>query len=110
MHIDLSDEQRELRDELRTYFTDLMTPELEAEVSAGGEGGGPLFREAMKKLGSDGWLGIGWPTEYGGQGRSAIEQYIFAEEAQRSGFPLPFLTISTVGPTLQKYGMSLIHI
>lgn len=104
MHIDLSDEQRELRDELRTYFTDLMTPELEAEVSAGGEGGGPLFREAMKKLGSDGWLGIGWPTEYGGQGRSAIEQYIFAEEAQRSGFPLPFLTINTVGPTLQKYG------
>ena len=52
MHIDLNDEQRELRDELRTYFTDLMTAELEAEVSAGGEGGGPLFREAMQKLGA----------------------------------------------------------
>ncbi|MEE8312171.1 MAG: acyl-CoA dehydrogenase family protein [Candidatus Binatia bacterium] len=103
MHIDLNDEQRALRDELRAYFTDLMNPELEQEVTAG-EGGGPLFRKAMKKLGSDGWLGIGWPQEYGGQGRSAIEQYIFAEEAQRSGFPLPFLTINTVGPTLQKYG------
>jgi alkylation response protein AidB-like acyl-CoA dehydrogenase len=64
----------------------------------------PLFRTALLKLGADGWLGIGWPKEYGGQGRSPIEQYIFAEEAQRSGFPLPFLTISTVGPTIQEFG------
>lgn len=103
MQIDFTDEQKALRKELRDYFTALMTPALEAEVSVG-EGGGPLFREAMRKLGADGWLGIGWPKEYGGQGRSTLEQYIFAEEAQRSGFPLPFLTISTVGPTIQEYG------
>jgi hypothetical protein len=103
MFIDLTDEQRALRDELRTYFSGLMTPELEQEVATG-EGGGPLFRSAMRKLGKDGWLGIGWPKEHGGQGRSAVEQYLFAEEAQRSGFPLPFLTISTVGPTIQQYG------
>lgn len=103
MRIDLSDEQRALRDELRAYFEELMTEELTTEVSVG-EGGGPLFRAAMKKLGNDGWLGIGWPKEYGGQGRSKIDQYIFAEEAQRAGFPFPFLTVSTVGPTIQQYG------
>ena len=103
MYIDFSDDQKALRDELRRYFTDLMTPDLEEEVSTG-EGGGPLFRKALRRLGSDGWLGIGWPEEYGGQGRSAVEQYIFSEEAQRSGFPLPFLTINTVGPTIQEYG------
>jgi len=103
MYIDFSDDQKALRDELRGYFTDLMTPDLEEEVATS-EGGGPLFRKALKQLGSDGWLGIGWPEEYGGQGRSPIEQYIFSEEAQRSGFPLPFLTISTVGPTIQEYG------
>ena len=96
-------EQRELRDELRRYFQALMKPALENEIT-GGEGGGPLFRKAMKKLGADGWIGIGWPEEYGGQGRSPVEQYLFAEEAQRSGFPLPFLTISTVGPTIQQFG------
>src|SRR5687767_7256139 len=103
MHIDLTDEQKALRSELRAYFSKLMSPELEAEVSVG-EGGGPLFRAALRKLGADGWLGISWPKEYGGQGRSTTEQYLFAEEAQRSGFPFPFLTISTVGPTIQEYG------
>ena len=103
MHIDLTEEQRRLQHELRRYFADLMTPELEQEVSSG-EGGGPLFRGALKKLGSDGWIGVGWPKTYGGQGRSPLEQYLFADEAQRAGFPFPFLTISTVGPTIQEYG------
>jgi alkylation response protein AidB-like acyl-CoA dehydrogenase len=103
MHVDLTEEQRNLQTELRRYFAELMTPELEREVSVG-EGGGPLFRQALKKLGADGWIGIGWPKEYGGQGRSPIEQYLFADEAQRAGFPFPFLTISTVGPTIQEYG------
>lgn len=103
MYIGLTEEQRRLQRELRDYFGALMTSELEKEVSVG-EGGGPLYRKALRKLGDDGWIGIGWPTEYGGQGRSTIEQYIFADEAQRAGFPFPFLTISTVGPTIQQYG------
>jgi hypothetical protein len=28
-------------------------------------------------MAQDGWLGIGWPKEYGGQGRTPIEQFIF---------------------------------
>jgi alkylation response protein AidB-like acyl-CoA dehydrogenase len=103
MHFDLTAEQRALRDELRRYFDDLMTPELTAEVATS-EGGGPLFRDAMKKMGRDKWLGIGWPTEFGGRGMGPIEQFLFADEAQRAFFPFPFLTISTVGPTLQQYG------
>jgi len=103
MHVDLTSEQRAFRDEMRNYFEKLMTPELVAEV-ASSEGGGPLFRAAMKQMGKDGLLGIGWPREYGGQARSAIEQYLFSDEAQRSGFPLPFLTLNTVGPTLMQFG------
>jgi alkylation response protein AidB-like acyl-CoA dehydrogenase len=103
MHFDLTREQRALRDELRGYFAELMTPELTAEV-ARSEGGGPLFRQAMRKMGSDKWLGIGWPTEYGGRGMGPIEQFLFADESQRAFFPFPFLTISTVGPTIQQYG------
>ena len=104
MYIDLTPELRELRDELRTYFAKLMTPELVAELTAGGEGGGPEYRRAMKKMGKDGWLGIGWPREYGGQDRTPLEQFLFADEVQRVGFPLPFLTLNTVGPTLMAYG------
>jgi alkylation response protein AidB-like acyl-CoA dehydrogenase len=103
LHIALTPEQKAFRDELRTYFEKLMTPALVAEI-AGSEGGGPEFRRAMKQLGRDRLLGIGWPTEYGGQARSAVEQFIFSDEAQRAGFPLPFLTLNTVGPTLMRFG------
>ena len=103
MQVALSDDQVKLRDELRAYFADMMTPDVEAAMS-NGEGGGRLYRELVLKIGSDGWLGIGWPKEYGGQGRSAIEQFIFFDEAQRAGAPVPFLTINTVGPTIMQYG------
>jgi len=103
MHLDYTAEQHALRRQLRDYLAGLMTPELQEECTAG-EGGGPLYRQALRKMGGDGWLGIGWPTEYGGQGRSPIEQFIFSDEVQRAGFPLPFLTINTVGPTIMKHG------
>ena len=104
MELDLTTEQRKFRDELRGYFVNMMTDALTRELSSGGEGGGPEFRKAMKQMGQDGLLGLSWPKQYGGQERSAIEQFIFADEVQAIGFPLPFLTLSTVGPTLREYG------
>jgi 3-oxocholest-4-en-26-oyl-CoA dehydrogenase alpha subunit len=103
MYIDYTDAERALVHELRAYFADLVTGEVRDEVS-GTEGGGPLYTKALRRMGADGWLGIGWPKEFGGQGRSAIEQFIFFDEVQRAGFPIPFLTLCTVGPTLMKYG------
>jgi alkylation response protein AidB-like acyl-CoA dehydrogenase len=103
MFIDFTSEERALRDHLRGYFAELITPELLAEVQ-GTEGGGPLYTRALKQMGADGWLGIGWPEEFGGRNRPAIEQFIFFDEVQRAGFPIPFLTLCTVGPTLMKFG------
>lgn len=98
-----SPEQLALRKELRAYFAALL-PE-EKRRKAGEEGvGGQYFREVVKLLGQDGWLGIGWPKEYGGQGRSIEEQFVFFDEVQRAGLPFPFVTVNTVGPTLMKYG------
>ncbi|MBG0822600.1 acyl-CoA dehydrogenase family protein [Planomonospora sp. ID91781] len=95
--------QRRLRTELRSYFADLL-PEDERR-RAGEEGvGGDRFREVVRRLGADGWLGLGWPVEYGGQGRSAEDQYVFFDEVQRAGIPFPFVTVNTVGPTLMRHG------
>lgn len=102
MHIGLSAEHEALRDELRTYFAALVTPELRAE--GGAEAAGPLTRAALLKMGTDGWLGLGWPVEFGGQGRTPIEQQIFIDEAQSSGAPVPLLTINSVAPTLMRFG------
>jgi alkylation response protein AidB-like acyl-CoA dehydrogenase len=103
MYIDYTPEQQKLHRELRAYINELVTNDVLEEVM-GTEGGGPLYTECMEQMGRDGWLGIGWPEEYGGQNRTAVEQFIFFDEIQRAGFPIPFLTLGTVGPTLMAFG------
>jgi 3-oxocholest-4-en-26-oyl-CoA dehydrogenase alpha subunit len=103
MQVAYTAEQEALRTELREYFNALMTPEVREEI-ARGDTGGPHCLDAVRAMGRDGWLGIGWPTEYGGQGRTEIEQLIFFDEAWRVSAPIPFLTINTVGKTLQAFG------
>jgi 3-oxocholest-4-en-26-oyl-CoA dehydrogenase alpha subunit len=100
----LTGEQSRFRDELRAYFAKMMTDELKTELATNLEGGGPEFRSAMRQMGRDGLLGLSWPKQYGGQERSAVEQFLFADEVQAVGFPLPFLTLSTVGPMLREHG------
>ena len=106
MHIAFTTEQEALRKELRGYFAALMTPEVQDAMASGdGEyGGGELYKRLVRQMGEDGWLGIGWPEEYGGQARSMVDQLIFMDEASLVGAPVPFLTINTVGPTLMEYG------
>jgi hypothetical protein len=103
VHLDYTPEQQALRQELRAYFAELLTDEVRAELGAPGEGG-PAYRELVARIGKDGWLGIGWPKEFGGQGRSAMEQFIFFDEVQRAGAPFPFVTLNTVGPTIMRFG------
>ncbi|MDT7572768.1 MAG: 3-oxocholest-4-en-26-oyl-CoA dehydrogenase alpha subunit, partial [Actinomycetota bacterium] len=103
MYLTYTDEQSALRDELRAYFAQLMTPERVESLSKG-ELDGPAYKEIVRQLGQDGWLGLAWPTEYGGQGRTLLDQYIFFDESQRAHVPVPFLTTNTVGPTIMAYG------
>jgi alkylation response protein AidB-like acyl-CoA dehydrogenase len=103
MHIGYDTEQENLRQELRSYYEQLLTPDVEAQL-ARSHGVGPEMRKIVRRMGADGWLGIGWPKEWGGQGRSAIEQFIFFDESMRAGAPVPMLTINTVGPTIMNFG------
>jgi 3-oxocholest-4-en-26-oyl-CoA dehydrogenase alpha subunit len=102
MELDYTPEQQRLRAEIRAALERVMTPERSAAVSEGVEC--PAVRECVRALGAANLLGVGWPKEYGGQGFSAIEQYIFSEEAQRVSAPIPLVTLNTVGPTLMQYG------
>ena len=103
MYIGYNDEQEALRQELQAYYEKLLTPEIREELHIG-HGTGECMRAIVRQMGEDGWLGIGWPKEYGGQGRTPIEQFIFFDESMRSGAPVPMLTINTVGPTLMNFG------
>jgi len=105
MYLDFTAEQKALRREIRQYYRDLFTPELRAALDEElEECGGPVFREVVGRMGRDGWLGIGWPKEYGGQGRSPIEQFIFWDETHRARAPLPVISVNTIGPAIMQFG------
>ena len=105
MHLDFSPEQQALREEIRAWYRDLFTPELRAAFDAEHEEmGGPVFRRIVERMGRDGWLGIGWPVEYGGQGKGPLEQFIFWDETYRARAPLPVIPVNSIGPTLMQFG------
>ncbi|MGV9826756.1 acyl-CoA dehydrogenase family protein [Gordonia sp. NPDC003429] len=102
MFIDLTDDQKALKAQLREYFSTLIEPSDAAEMVT--DRHGAAYRRVIRQMGRDGWLGVGWPKEYGGKGFGEIEQQIFTNEAVRADVPLPAVTLQTVGPTLQVYG------
>jgi alkylation response protein AidB-like acyl-CoA dehydrogenase len=99
MFLDETSEPDQLRADLRAYFTD----EVRAGLAQEGEGG-DAWNRCVRREGEDGWLGLGWPSEFGGQGRPLTDQFIFFDEARRAEAPFPFVTVTTVGPTLMRHG------
>jgi len=118
MDFALTPEQEQFGRDFNAYLDEHLTPELRAEsgkfmsmsketdtgVFGRGEYGGPLSKAFIRQMGADGWLGVGWPKEYGGQGRSLIEQHIFYETIWARRAPFPVLTLHSVAPTIMKFG------
>ena len=105
MRYEFSPEQLAWRDEVRGFLRKTVTPALVAEMRvAGNEGDGPLARAFHKKMFEKGWWGIGWPKEFGGLGKSALEQFIYVEEMEAAGAPAMRLTITSVAPTILRAG------
>jgi 3-oxo-4-pregnene-20-carboxyl-CoA dehydrogenase beta subunit len=102
MFLDLTPAQRDLQAELRAYFAALISPD-ERELLLT-QRHGPVYRDVVRRMGRDGWLGVGWPTEFGGRGFGQVEQQIFVNEASLADVPLPSVTLQTVGPTLMERG------
>ncbi|MFJ8357258.1 acyl-CoA dehydrogenase family protein [Streptomyces sp. NPDC093984] len=103
MHLDYTPEQQRLRNELRGYFARLV-PEGAHARHTDPAAQKRFYRDTIRRLGGDGWLGVGWPKEYGGRGMTAMEQFIFFDEAAQAGVPLPLMALNTVGPTLMRFG------
>ena len=105
-NLELSAEQRALKAELRSYFTGLAGQA--GHGDPGPEGSrdrhGESYQQVIRQMGRDGWMGVGWPREYGGHGLGELEQTVFANEAQWADVHLPAVTLQTVGPTLIRYG------
>ena len=99
---ELTAEERAFKQEARAYLSGLTSDADRDEMRT--DRHGPAYHRIIKQMGADGWMGVGWPKEYGGQGRGVIEQQVFVNEASRADVHLPSVTLQTVGPTLQAYG------
>jgi alkylation response protein AidB-like acyl-CoA dehydrogenase len=105
MRYDFTPEQLAWRDEVRSFLREHLTPALLEELrESGNEGQGPLARQFILALRDRGWWGLAWPPEYGGLGRSAIEQWIFVDEMESAGAPMLPLTVTSVAPTIMRVG------
>ena len=98
MYLEFTEEQQALQRQLRQYFEDLVAA---VEGTPSDE---PTYTRYIRQMGHDGWLGLGWPEEYGGMARGPIDQMIFVEESHWAGVPLPLLTLNSVGPTIMSLG------
>ena len=63
-------------------------------------------KEFAKEMSANGWIGMTWPSEFGGGGRPAIERLIVGEEMITAGAPVAAMWFADrqMGPTLIAYG------
>lgn len=63
-------------------------------------------REFSRELGRRGWIGMTWPKEYGGGGRSVLERFVVTETLIEKGAPIAasWFADRQMGPTLIAYG------
>ena len=62
--------------------------------------------EFSRKVGARGWIGLSWPMEVGGGGRSHLERYVMIEEMLAHRAPVSFHWIADrqSGPVILRYG------
>ncbi len=101
-----TEQQERFRGEVRDFLRKELTPEFLRDIGARPPAYLAYSPEFTRKLVQKGWLGIGWPTEYGGQGRPYMEQLVYNEELGYHGAPIGchFLAETIAGPTLMMVG------
>lgn len=91
-----------LRSEVRQFVAETLGNE-HRRNSDFGASHDPEFSRA---LGQRGWIGMTWPTQYGGGGRSFFERYVMTEELLAAGAPVGahWIADRQSGPLLLRYG------
>jgi alkylation response protein AidB-like acyl-CoA dehydrogenase len=105
MDIHFTAEDQAFREEVREFLRDCVPDEIKARGRLGKHFDKRDQVTWMRALNEHGWLGVGWPKEYGGTGWSAVQKHIFDEECAVAGTPwvLPF-GVHMVAPVIIKFG------
>jgi alkylation response protein AidB-like acyl-CoA dehydrogenase len=101
MNLPYTEEQHRFRLNVRAWLTDAAPRRLPAALDERFE----ALRIWQRTLYDNGWLGWGWPSEYGGRGGSIVEQLIVYQELARARAPMPagLVALEVVGPTIAEF-------
>jgi alkylation response protein AidB-like acyl-CoA dehydrogenase len=110
MDLAFTPEEQRFREEVRAW----VAANLPADIAHKVHNALRLSRDDMQRwakiLGSKGWLGFGWPKQFGGPGWTAIEKHLFEEECALAGAPriVPFGPVM-VAPVIMAFGNAEQH-
>ncbi|HWI82579.1 acyl-CoA dehydrogenase family protein [Ramlibacter sp.] len=105
MDLAFTPEEQQFRQAIRAWVRESLPPEISHKVHNALR----LTREDMQRwakiLGKKGWLGYGWPKEFGGPGWNAVQRHLFEEECALAGAPriVPFGPVM-VAPVIMTFG------
>jgi alkylation response protein AidB-like acyl-CoA dehydrogenase len=84
---DLGSAANALREEAQAWLDDHWSGARKAAFDAKPFGKREFDAEFARDIGQTGWIGLGWPKEYGGQARTPLEQIAFIETMERGEAP-----------------------
>src|SRR5918911_1721012 len=105
MDLNFTPEELAFRAEIRAWVAENLPKDISHKVHNALH----LTRDDMQRwakiLGKKGWLGYGWPRQFGGPGWNAIQRHLFEEECALAGAPrvIPFGPVM-VAPVIMAFG------
>lgn len=99
----LPPEAEALRREVRAFLLDAIPKDKAPERF---KSWGTFSPDFSRKLGARGWIGLTWPKEYGGHGRTQLERYVLTEELLANGAPAGahWVADRQSGPLVLRFG------
>lgn len=105
MQLQLSEEMKAFREEMRTFFTTEVSEEIRTAVAEQRELTKEQIVESMRTLNAAGLAVPHWPVEWGGRDWSELQRHIWHEEMQRACVPAPLaFNASMIGPVIAHFG------
>ena len=105
MDLNFTPEEQAFREQIRAWVAENLPKDISNKVHNALRLSKDDLQRWAKILGAKGWLGYGWPKEFGGPGWDAIERHLFEEECALAGAPriVPFGPVM-VAPVIMAFG------
>ncbi len=105
MNLAFTPEEQTFREDIRAWVKSSLPKDIAHKVHNALRLSRDDHQRWAKILGKKGWLGHGWPKEFGGPGWNAVQKHLFEEECALAGAPrvIPFGPVM-VAPVIMAFG------